>query len=284
MTKGSSNKVVKALTTLAKISPLSINDLRLILALERVVARLEMHEMLKNKLVFKGGFVLLKTLGSQRFTRDIDASAQNISKGTMLSYIIEALRINLNDELYFYNPNIEEMMEDKQYGGYRVNIPFQIGYNVTDEHKIKKLPRVHLDISFDDAVKPTELKSLLYSIIDEFPPVSWSIYPIERIISEKLETLVSRGSGNSRSKDLYDIVTVFKNIDNFPALKATMEKTFRERGTVLPNSFSSFFDSLDLLILRNSWKAITFQENELSFDECINDLKIILRKIDDIFT
>jgi len=46
----------------------SVNELRLVLALERVVARSERHAKLSNHIVFKGGFVLLKSLEEPRFT------------------------------------------------------------------------------------------------------------------------------------------------------------------------------------------------------------------------
>jgi hypothetical protein len=66
------NEIRAALVDLSKKSPsFSINELRIILALERIVARLIAHKFLEKHLVFKGGFVLLKTLGSTRFTRDL---------------------------------------------------------------------------------------------------------------------------------------------------------------------------------------------------------------------
>ena len=44
------NKIAKTTTTL------SVNDLRMILALERVIARVEHHKKLSKHFVFKGGF------------------------------------------------------------------------------------------------------------------------------------------------------------------------------------------------------------------------------------
>ena len=73
-----SKYTLRELSRLAKVSTLSINELRVVLALERVVARIEAHKGLRDKLVFKGGFVLLKSFGNQRFTRDLDALAQDI--------------------------------------------------------------------------------------------------------------------------------------------------------------------------------------------------------------
>ena len=58
MTKDEKSKeVLQALGELAKVSALSINELRVVLALERVVARMQAHKLLSEKLIFKGASV-----------------------------------------------------------------------------------------------------------------------------------------------------------------------------------------------------------------------------------
>ena len=54
-------------------SQLKLSQIRIIVAIERAVARLEAIPRLRDHLLFKGGFVLLKTIESARFTRDLDA-------------------------------------------------------------------------------------------------------------------------------------------------------------------------------------------------------------------
>lgn len=141
-----SKEVLRALTKLSKTSALSINELRVVLALERLVARIEAHRILRDKLIFKGGFVLLKTFDSQRFTRDLDALAADMPKQKLLLQVKEALSVDLDDGLYFAEPDLEDLVDQGQYGGYRVRIPFQIGPLPADSHKLKKLSRVHIDV------------------------------------------------------------------------------------------------------------------------------------------
>ncbi len=76
---------------------LTINELRIVLAIERVVARLEYSAELRSHLVFKGGFVLLKVLESDRFTRDLDALCKGIDKNDAQDLIKEALLTDLDD-------------------------------------------------------------------------------------------------------------------------------------------------------------------------------------------
>jgi len=61
---GKTKLVLRRVARLAKTSSLSINELRIVVALERIVARLETHKKLRDALVFKGGFLLLKALDS----------------------------------------------------------------------------------------------------------------------------------------------------------------------------------------------------------------------------
>lgn len=52
--------------------------------IERVIARLVQDEYLCSKLIFGGGFVLYKELGSQRFTSDIDAIISDTDKNKII--------------------------------------------------------------------------------------------------------------------------------------------------------------------------------------------------------
>ena len=48
-----------------------VNRVRIIVVLERIIARLVANQFLKEHLVFGGGFVLFKEFGSNRFTQSI---------------------------------------------------------------------------------------------------------------------------------------------------------------------------------------------------------------------
>jgi hypothetical protein len=251
-----------------------------VLALERVVARIEAHKGLRDKLVFKGGFVLLKSFGSQRFTRDLDALAQDIPKQRLLNHMTEALAMDLKDGLYFGDVAVEDLIDQGQYGGYRIKIPFQIGPLPKEVHKRKKLSRVHVDVGFGDVILGKPKLSKVGSIVEGEAPLSWRIYPLESIFAEKLETLVSRGSGNSRAKDLFDLVILFDEVRERRALKGAIKKTFSNRGTEMPTSFAEFFARLDLTILERSWGSVELTGGKMSFASCQRRLRVVLKGID----
>ena len=96
-----------------------LNNLRMVIALERAVARVERHPKLSKHLVFKGGFVLLKTIETTRFTRDIDALALEISITQVPKLVEQALSMDLEDGLWFNELKTEKLHDQGSYGGYR---------------------------------------------------------------------------------------------------------------------------------------------------------------------
>ena len=60
-------------------------------------------------------------------------------------------------------------------------------------------------------------------------------YPLEAVIAEKFEAIVSRGMITSRMKDFFDLYTLasFRQFDR-KALLHSIESTFLRRGTPMP--------------------------------------------------
>lgn len=257
----------------------SLNELRLILALERAVARLEQHPRLSEHLVFKGGFVLLKTVDTTRFTRDVDALAIGVSKSRVASMVERALKLELNDGLWFGDLNVEDLTDQGPYGGFRFNCAFQIGDPPVEAVKIKKLSRIHIDIGFGDALKKAPAKKPMLSILARGKTVSWSVYPLEYIFSEKLEALFVRGSGNSRAKDVYDMQLIFPLCDS-KKLKDAITKTFVGRNTPVPESFRSRANSFDLSVLERAWQSVDLAGKPMRFEDARKNLLACLKEID----
>ncbi|MFN7454627.1 MAG: nucleotidyl transferase AbiEii/AbiGii toxin family protein, partial [Pseudobdellovibrionaceae bacterium] len=201
------NKLAKAAKTL------SVNDLRMVLALERVIARVENHKKLSKHFVFKGGFVLLKTVNSNRFTRDVDALAIGLSRKQVPDLVGDALSADLQDGLWFGDVKTTDLVNQGPYGGYTFNVAFTIGKAPSaKDPKIKKFSRIRIDVGFGDALESVPEKQSMPSILTDEEPVTWSVYPFEFIFAEKMEALFSRGSNNSRAKDIYDMQLIFGRI------------------------------------------------------------------------
>ena len=67
MNREKTKQIIRAMKALVRKNPrFSINEVRVIVALERAIARLSQSKYLGAHLVFKGGFVLLKSYESLR--------------------------------------------------------------------------------------------------------------------------------------------------------------------------------------------------------------------------
>ncbi len=281
--KDRANKVRAELTKLANSgNTFSVNELRVILALERIVARLAADKLLDKHLVYKGGFVLMRVLESERFTRDLDALGVGIEKDDVIRRVPKALEKDIGDGFWFGDIKIDSLDDQGEYGALRFDAAFQIGMPSVD--KRGKLSRVHFDVGFGDKI-PSKLKALESpSLLPSEKPISWKIYPPEYIFSEKLQTLVVRGSANSRAKDVYDLVLLFGLCADHKELKKAVTATFATRETELPQSFHDFAKGLSLRQIEISWKSVQLEAADLDFKTAWSALLKTLKALDKALT
>jgi hypothetical protein len=130
-----------------------------------------------------------------RPTKDIDLLGTDIFHLDRMKMIIQDIcRIQCPEDGIYFDPrtvSVEEIQEQNAYQGIRVKL---IGYL-----EKTKLP-VQVDIGFGDAVFPKS-KIIQFPTMLNLPSPSIFAYPIESIIAEKLEILISLGIANSRLKD-----------------------------------------------------------------------------------
>ena len=99
------------------------------------------------------------------------------------------------------------------------------------------------------------LKDRLQTIAKEREvPFSLLVYPIETIFAEKLETVLSKGSRNSRMKDFHDLLLLLrdKSLHSSKTLYENVKKTFDNRETVLK---PIQFDESGQKALQQLWTA-----------------------------
>lgn len=261
----------------AKLS-LPFNQATDIYALERLVARLNADPLLADALTYKGGFVLFKTSSTDRYTRDVDATASSVAKNVLKQHLQTCWDKDLNDGISFGEPSISDLtIETGDYGGVRLNLKYQLDVSKLEASKIKKLPKVHLDVgigSTESSAKEVPLVPLL----PQGNELSWKVLPLEYIFAEKLQTMVLRGSQNSRGKDVYDMALLSFELDDLNALEKAIKDVFEKRSTDMPQNFQSFVRGLNYDMLRQSWSAVNLK-NPKSFDQSMFELIEFLRKL-----
>jgi Domain of unknown function (DUF1814). len=168
-----------------------------IYAMERFLERVSLSKY-KNNFVLKGGFLISSIVGvDTRSTMDIDGTIENfvLTVSTIKKMIEEIVKIHLNDSTTFMILKIQEIMDEAEYGGFRISLEAKID--------IMKIP-LKVDISTGDIITPRAI-SYEHKLLFEERAISIFAYNLETVLSEKLESIISRGTANTRLRDFYDI-------------------------------------------------------------------------------
>lgn len=218
------------------------------LYLERFLSRLSRSQY-SDKLIFKGGFLLSYMLEIGRETSDLDflLTRMNSQENEIRKAIEEIMTVQSEDDFSFSLFKMEPLEQPHmEYPGYRVTL--QITFGSTKEN-------IQIDIGVGDVVEPEHRIIPLYQykgkpLFDS--EISLSVYPIETIFSEKLETVLSKGAANSRMKDYHDLVTLTRqnSLIDETDLKIFSSRTFKNRGTKLS---LIQFDEASLETLQKYW-------------------------------
>lgn len=219
------------------------------LTLERFLVRLAKSGYSKH-FVLKGGILLSKYIEIGRETTDLDFLVQKIKNETdQLRVIFEEIAdIDLHDGFSFREIKVKELAHPHMgYLGVEVSMMAYFG---------KTRFKVQIDIGFGDVVDPVKYAIPLTNSSkgDLFErSVSLSCYPKEFILAEKLETIIYRGSLNSRMKDFHDVYSMITSsiFSPFQDLEVILRRVFEHRETKL--AFPIVFTEEELSRMQNLW-------------------------------
>lgn len=214
----------------ARTTKVAYNTLLEHFALARFLARLS-QSAYADRFVLKGAQLFrLWNDNLHRPTRDADFLDYEALAPERLAQVIDeicALTPLHTDTLEWLPSTVTPIRTEKTDGVSRVKITTLLG-----------TMKIHLqiDVGYGDTVTPGPLAGQWPSILD-FPPVQLITYPVETVIAEKLEAIVSLALANSRMKDFYDLYWLLAHISpNQDTLRHAIRNTFQRRQTVLPQS------------------------------------------------
>lgn len=247
---------------------------------ERILERISVSKYNDN-FILKGGLLLTAMFGvDNRTTKDIDTTiiGIDVSKNKMVKVLNEILSIDLKDRVKFDVVDITDIREEDEYGGNKYYIVGRI-----EDTKVN----LEIDISTGDKVTPRELK-YKYPLTFEDRSIMINSYNIETILSEKIETVLRRGTFNSRMKDYYDIyffLTKLKECIDVNILKLAIETTFNKR-----KSFSYLNDYKQILeTIKNSertkkiWNTYSKKykyARDIKFDNILDILELFIDELE----
>jgi predicted nucleotidyltransferase component of viral defense system len=201
------------------------------LLLERFLARLAASNH-SSKFIFKGGFLLSYLMKIGRETIDLDflLTGMKAEEKELQGIFGQIITTHSVDGFTFAFDSIELLQQPRmQYPGYRVVLNAKFA-NMKD--------KIQVDVGVGDVVDPLtyEIPLVKYRGKPFFEnAISLLVYPVETIFSEKLETILSKGAGNSRMKDYHDLFLLIHSggLIDTNKLKETIGNTFSHRGTML---------------------------------------------------
>lgn len=195
--------------------------------LERLLERISLSKY-KHKFILKGGMLIAAMVGlDTRSTMDMDATLKGaaVSQETIKLMFEEILAVPLEDGVNMNVKSIEDIRDEADYAGLRISLN-----TIFDGVK----QNLKVDITTGDKITPREV-SFSFKLMFEPRTIEVFAYNLETVLAEKLETIISRSTINTRMRDFYDVYILVKlqaeKIDNDLLTKA-LNATATARGTV----------------------------------------------------
>lgn len=239
--------------------------------MERFLERVSSSKY-NGSFILKGGMLVAAFVGVEaRATMDIDTTIKGIPVTIvdMEHTITEISNIDLDDNVKFRIKKVSEIMDEAEYSGIRFSMDAVLDGAV--------IP-LKIDISTGDVITPREI-AYSYKLMFEDRTIPIMTYPIETVLAEKLETVISRSITNTRMRDFYDIHILLKSQNiNADILALALERTAKKRGNfnLLENAESVLKivkSDEDMKRLWNIYQKKFKYAGEYTWDEVIHSIR-----------
>ena len=239
--------------------------------MERFLERVSSSKY-NGSFILKGGMLVAAFVGVEaRATMDIDTTIKGIpvTMVDMERTITEISNIDLDDNVKFRIKKVSEIMDEAEYSGIRFSMDAVLDGAV--------IP-LKIDISTGDVITPREI-AYSYKLMFEDRTIPIMTYPIETVLAEKLETVISRSITNTRMRDFYDIHILLKSQNiNADILALALERTAKKRGNfnLLENAESILKivkSDEDMERLWNIYQKKFKYAGEYTWDEVIHSVR-----------
>ncbi|MBE5959173.1 MAG: nucleotidyl transferase AbiEii/AbiGii toxin family protein [Lachnospiraceae bacterium] len=245
--------------------------------MERFMERVSLSKY-RDNFILKGGMLVSSLLGIDlRSTMDIDTTVESLplTKEYMLEVLDEICNIELEDNIVFKVVKIDNIMDDFEYPGLRINM----------EATLEKLRQpVKIDISTNDKITTSAIE-YEYKLMFEDRSILLNTYNIETTLAEKTQTIISRGTANTRMRDFYDIYKLEKEIGfSVDVLKEAFKATCVRRGTEFTDKkileeLKNISDSSILEELWNNYTSKNYYVGKVQYKEVVEVVQRITNMI-----
>lgn len=243
---------------------------------ERFLYRLSMSAYRENFFLKGGALLFAHERFAARPTRDMDFLGDHISrdKENIKRIMLEISSITCEEDGVTFECGeddiwLEDITMEKEYNGTRVHMT---------AHMDTILQPFSIDVGFGDVIVPHPAQLDYPLLIEGLPAVNVEAYSLETVVAEKFQTMIDRGTINSRMKDFFDVYTLLKadKVDN-ELLKEALVEVFANRGTQPDAEHVVFSDEFAQDEVRQKmWKSYLKKikyKDELPFDEVMSVIK-----------
>lgn len=247
--------------------------------LERLLERISVSRY-KSNLILKGGFLISAIVGlDSRATMDLDTTIKGFddTHDTVRGIFEEISSIRIEDDVKFVVLNTSDIREGDDYPGIRVAMkanypPLAVPLSV--------------DVTTGDKITPREIEYSFKLLFDD-RIIKIMAYNLETILSEKLETIITRGIANTRPRDFYDIYILYQlrgHECNKLMLKKALTETASKRKSI--SVMSDYKAVLDDIIeseqMRGFWRKYQTDFNYAKGINFADVCHLIVRIFDEI--
>lgn len=247
--------------------------------IEAFLAKLAKSDYKRNFIV-KGGYLIGGIVGlDMRATMDLDTTIKGftLTHERLLEIANEIVKISTDESFVFSVEGVDDIRDTDDYPGLRLKL-------IAAYERIQE--KVTIDVTTGDAITPKEVEFNFKKIFGD-EKIELLTYPLETILAEKIETILSRGIGTTRPRDFYDVFILSKlkadQVD-FIVLKQALINTCRKR--------QSEFEMSDYDLVLQEIRKSEFQQGlwnkyqkqytyakETTFNECIDAVKGLIEKV-----
>jgi len=239
---------------------------------ERFLERLSLSEY-KDSFILKGGMLISAIVGiDSRTTMDLDATLRGLTltEESILKTVNAICSISIDDGVIMTVVGVTLIRANDKYGGYRTKI--KAVYDTIETP-------FTVDLSIGDVITPSPVKYTFRGLFGEEKQIELWAYNIETIISEKLETILSRSTFSTRLRDFYDIHILHTTQNYDPVLlKEAFAATISHRNTAeqvsdIPATLEKIEGSVELRQMWEKYRREFTYAAGLSYKAVIESLR-----------
>ena len=240
---------------------------------ERFLYRLSLSAYRENFFLKGGALLFAHERFAARPTRDMDFLGDHISrdKENIKRIMHEICSIECEEDGMTFECGedeiwLEDITVEKEYNGTRVHMT---------AHMDTIVQQFSIDVGVGDVIVPQPAQLDYPLLIEGLPAVNVEAYSLETVVAEKFQTMIDRGTINSRMKDFFDVYTILKadKVDE-ALLKEAVAEVFANRGTEMDADNVVFSDGFAQDGMRQTmWKAYLKKikyKDELPFTEVMD--------------